>query len=150
MNLSTLFFITVMYPFSPLTFLIFHDKLANDCNDVVSAQVLQVTAVNMFQCEVDLFIPDYNRYTSYPIPCASIVSHNFSTGDTCAEPRDNDPIKVMLNHYDSDSCFKIVMANEDKYVTPYTEIYWWYNVAKIEAIIVGLTVFVGIIAGIAQ
>ena len=112
----------ILLPFSPFFYLVLKDQLFSNCNSIASANVVAVNTIDMFRCQLDMVIPEYDRNVTMPIPCYEIVSKNITN------------IKVVLNHYYQDACFKIVMSNEDRNIQHYSEILFYYNMYKIEAI----------------
>jgi len=127
----------LLLPFSPFFYLILSEQLSSECNNIASANVTAINTIDMFRCQLDMFIPDYNRNVTFPIACYEIGSSNSTD------------IMVALNHYYEDSCFRIVMSNEDKTIKHYSETVFYYNLFKIEAIIlisvVGLIMIGGLV-----
>jgi hypothetical protein len=126
MNLLYLF-APLLLPLSPFFFPFLLLGLSYDCTDTTYANVRNIRNINMFKCEIDLYIPSYNHNATINFSCGTIP-HNYNTS--------THNISIIINKwYQERSCLEIVTSNEDKYITNHDDIIVWYYIFMIEYII---------------
>ena len=132
-----------LLPLSPFFFPCLLHQLSYDCTDTTYANVRNIRNVNMFKCEIDLYIPSYDHNATINVSCATIP--NLYNIDTSTHN-----ISIIINKwYRERSCLEIVTSNEDKYITKHEDIIVWYYIFMIEYLIligvIGLFLFAQVI-----
>jgi hypothetical protein len=135
MNIGLFILAPFIIPFSPFLFMISSLKLANDCNQVTSAKLLNISEIDMFRCEAQLYIPEYDHYASIRLQCSEFVQNNLTD------------IMVIINKsYKEKACLKIVKSNEDEFVDDYDNTIMLFYTS-----LIGICLFIlGIIGNILQ
>ena len=116
-------------PVSPFLFPCLLHQLSHDCTDTTYANLRNIRNVNIFKCEIDLYIPSYDHNATVNVSCATIPNLNHINTST-------HNISIIINKwYQERSCLEIVTSNEDKYITNHEDIIVWYYIFMIECII---------------
>ena len=132
-----------LLPLSPFLFPCLLHQLSHDCTDTTYANVRNIRNVNMFKCEIDLYIPSYDHNATINVSCATIPNLNHINNST-------HNISIIINKwYQEQSCLEIVTSNEDKHITKHDDIIVWYYIFMIEYLlligVVGLFLFAQVV-----
>ena len=132
-----------LLPFSPIALLMSYLQLIEDCNTATYANVLQVNHIDMFRCEAQLYIPEYNHYAPVSIECHEIT-HEITHGITHEIIQNNlTNITIIMNKlYKEKACLQIVKSNKDLLFTDYDSTIIFYYISLVEVILLLLFILV--------
>jgi hypothetical protein len=135
MKYLILLLVPIIIPFSPFILMISSLQLAQECNQIKTAKVLDISEVDMFTCEAQIYIPDYDYNATLNIQCSEIIQRNLSD------------ILVAINKtYKEKSCLRIIKSNEDVFVDDYdTTVTMFYISLVIVMCIIIVIIFTSIV-----
>jgi len=121
----SLFIILFFWPFAPLMLLVSYDNLFNCCNFVTTGKILSINKVDSFQCDLNLYLNEYNK---------NITINDLSCFDLSKSDSNITIVSVFVNHNDPNKCKKLIISDGYNYKNSYKSDSEFFQLSKISFI----------------
>lgn len=123
----------IFSPLSPFTILISTQNLFYDCNEKTTAKIISITNTDTFQCNMDIYIYNYNKNITIPnLECSTLVKCRKRKFIKHNDPNECVNITIALNHLYPDRCIKLILSEYDGiYISSTFDFYYNFFIASL-------------------